>query len=275
MTEEGMFPFRVIFALISIAAVAAVIVIFIWLFVNTVIKVHESVIDRAAIQLSNVLANSKLTISTAVFNQSMLDYYNDPSRSMQEPFAKHCSYGYRLKIESLTNNNKWEFGYDPEASEILDTATVELPVSIYDDKDNVINAKMTLTLYDTWTTRIACLIDKAYNSGMIQKMGVPCLGSQSGFGGCAIGIGLSDGNKICLNFPYSDFYNCRYWYEGIPLRADAEIYYETDNKKIIEAIPIKTGLVPPFSDDCTSFTPDMVSTGPDDVGTVILCVGVD
>ncbi|MCX6819531.1 MAG: hypothetical protein NT129_06065, partial [Candidatus Aenigmarchaeota archaeon] len=66
MTEEAIFPFRAIFSLISIGALAVVIVVFVWLFINTIIKVHDNELDRAALHMRDVIVTGNLTSSLAV-----------------------------------------------------------------------------------------------------------------------------------------------------------------------------------------------------------------
>ncbi len=282
MAEEAIFPFRAIFSLISIGALAVVIVVFVWLFINTIIKVHDNELDRAALHVRDVILTGNLTRSLAVFNRAMLDRYDplDSDPSIDEPYARHCSYGYRLVIETLTDDvnkkGKWEFGYKPDS--YLDSSVVDSYVSIYDDaEDSVIPAKMKLTLYDTWATRISCLVDKAYRSGEVQHMGIPCIeieampiqGSKTFT--CRVEI-EKNVNEICSII--WDKIDCRYM--DIPLKNFGATYFiEGDEKKTLKAIPIKSEAVadlPERTSICNLLNNDWIAAEGDNIGMIVLCL---
>lgn len=85
------------------------------------------------------------------------------------------------------------FGYETdEEAEIRN----EYPIGIAYDNDIRIG-KMTLEVYDTWLSRITCLIENAWNTGEIQRMVIPCLSSRGWFKKfCFLGVRRPAGEII-------------------------------------------------------------------------------
>ena len=99
-------------------------------FLQTItIEMHERSVERSALELSESLYQSNLTLGRAVFSRDELDKYH---RSQAEPGARYCNFGYHLSFEDLDNHYKWDFGYIPEQEPEIEYAKYSLAVGISD-----------------------------------------------------------------------------------------------------------------------------------------------
>jgi len=254
-------------------------------------------LDRFATQMEENIFSSPLTVNRAVFNADELNKYASNEHKAldnagmvvggEEPYTRHCKYGYGIEIENTEDGNTWKFGFSGTRNPILESAAVETPVEIaYPKADgrgyDIRVGKMKLKVSHTWLSEITCLIEDAWSLKAVQKTQIPCLKLVPA-GACGIPIRRSPKNTdyICL---FSIFTNdrsqnndveCRYL-PGIPLDTFDKSYTpssESGGVRILKAIPIKAS--PDYdiaSVDCTNFD-DKIATPSDSVDKVILCLG--
>ncbi len=199
---------------------------------------------------------------------------------------------------------EWEFGYEPhdalyygeKSSSHIERA---YPVSIgiqdsskpYSYYDTVMPAGMTLSVYDTWLTRITCMAETAYTLKETQITEIPCLRMPNNpeFFECSYPIGKklrsinSDVVDVCLFYmengakQYTE--DCRHL--EVPL-YDFYYYYSDKTKQevFLKAIPLKkipNNLPPSYTDtgECgiiKDIISDAIAGKNDEVKTVILCI---
>lgn len=288
MAEESLFPFRSFFALLNVAALGVVIIVFIWLFVRITVDIEESELERTIYLMREAVVKSSLTYDIAVFNRDVLNNHigdkGDPyNANREEPYPRHCSYAYRAVIEDLITDEIWEIGYDDiaklssyaavsdpvsgDTTGIIDSDTIESPVSVYDSSSDSVNpAKLTLTLYDTWLTRITCMAEKAYISGKILQIETKrCnfLITEKDGDMCYAGGAVPEANR-------EDPAECRHMYTPlVPFDC------LTGNKETLKIVPIKRSnvmMLPNPTTDCNDIYTAWVAS-PEDVGTVVICYG--
>ena len=144
----------------------------------------------------------------------------------------------------------------------------EKPDSLYNDADI---STITLTVYDTYTSRLSCTIEKAFLSKEIQSMRIPCLFSGQN-NDCRIEI-ININGKICIKNPTDpDPVDCRISpYAIVPINEEynaVKIDGRKISKKILMAYPLKSGA------DCSTIKSDssFIASKSDTVSEVKLCL---
>lgn len=170
---------KTFFTLIRVGLIMLLVIAFVWLFVSTVVEIRVKEVDRASVEISNGIMHN--TADMAVFTIQELDSYKD---TVEEPYFRHCRFGYLAEITDLVSDEKWVFGYknendDVEIDSVVAESIREFPVSIR-FHDTVIPANLKLTVTDSWLTRASCLAEKASLSGNPHSILIPCIKSQGG-----------------------------------------------------------------------------------------------
>ncbi|MFH0832111.1 MAG: hypothetical protein V1900_00085 [Candidatus Aenigmatarchaeota archaeon] len=219
--------------------------------------------DRFAIELSENIINSKLTVERTIFNHSELEKYHN---TKTEPYVRHCQFAYHLLIEDLENNKIFQFGYSTANKE--NAAVIEAPVSLYYN-DKTVPAKMTLVVYDSWLARITCLIENAYKSKKAQEIAIPWKN--------VMPVRNKDDdaatNQVCFYGKTLDkkIYDsdCRY------LPDSPEIHFISPSKVnkaevVLKAVPIRTGVSLPNDGKCSDISDSWISEKSETI--IALCV---
>jgi len=151
------------------------------------------------------------------------------------------------------------------------------------DGDTVKPAKMTLTVSDTWLTRVSCLVEKAYYTKEQQDMIIDCLVlyRMTRNGDCWFPVRKS-GDDICIvhvNLIHGSItdVDCR----SLPDMNILYFDYPYEGEKTLVAIPIKPGhgLSTDETDIASKKNCEKIESNPswiagkgDDVDTVLLCI---
>ena len=213
--------------------------------------------------------------------------------------------------EDITDEEGWrtgkseaKFGYNPERVLYVDITIIsdEEKGSFYSgnvkkevtkdyyvsvaDGDSVKPAKMTLTVSDTWLTRVSCLVEKAYYTQKQQNMPIDCLllYPLTGASDCWLPIRKS-GDNICIfhQNPHKiggdiiKDIDCR----SLPDMNILYFDYPYKGEKTLVAIPIKPshGLSTDETPDASKKNCERIESNPswvagegDDIDTVLLCI---
>ncbi|MBS3056960.1 MAG: hypothetical protein J4473_06020 [Candidatus Aenigmarchaeota archaeon] len=78
------------------------------------------------------------------------------------------------KSEGWTTAKKWSFGYEPKQGIIDSHSYDDVPANIL-TANGIKPARVTVTAYDSWLSKISCLIEKAYQTAEIQHINIDCL----------------------------------------------------------------------------------------------------
>ncbi len=237
--EESLFPMKSVFLLIMIIALLAVIALAIYLFFTIRVEVSNRALDRANVEISDALVKSPLTQELAVFKKEELDRYDN---TRAEPFVHQCKYGYSVKITS--EKDSWFFGYTPDKpAKSIEDSSANFPVSVISD-GNVVPAEMEVKVYDTWTTRIACLVEGAYLSRSVASDSFSCPGELfDNYNKCGFALRRMDGNEksdyICLLDKTGEKdTDCRYL-PGVPISEQSVFYSADRDDRILKAVPVR------------------------------------
>jgi len=209
--------------------------------------------------------------------------------------AKRCDVRCDPAEGDWEDRYEYSYGYH-EDDTIINKNIRTYPVGIFEPssrgfyQSTVTPATMTVALYDSWLTRMACMAEMAYNEKKIQKMGVHKSASNFVF--------LCKGVKYgCITLKKFDDYLCTYEERGsglkktdctpseIPVNTffDALDLYKNTNITIV-AYPIKQALVDTNAPDydlielhntknCERVgNPGFVAREGDTVNTVIFCL---
>ena len=254
---------------ISIILIAAGIFTLVSIFMSPDINVVTEDIKRASNSIAENLFSSELTKYRALFMRQALDAV----KSNVEP-VRHCSYAYSAVIEGLGTTmckesddcrDSWSFGYKPGYLEPIQRATRSFPAGIYlpdlqhtaDFYETAEPARLTLTLYDTWSSRLSCLAETAYMTKKHASMEIPCieipvdyerrasdiLSGMQKITKCGISLKRID-DELCVftKGTYAEHFgeklDCRYA-PGIPV---SDFYFYSDKsfkKKTITAVPVR------------------------------------
>jgi hypothetical protein len=166
---------------------------------------------------------------------------------------------------------------------VIKEVTKDYYVSV-SDGDTVKPAKMTLTVYDTWLSRVSCLVEKAYYTQKQQSMPIDCLllYTVTRDGDCWLPIRKS-GDNICIFYinPFmggdTTDIDCR----NLAGRNVLYFDYPYEGEKTLVAIPIKPGhglstdeTHDASDDNCKAIesNPSWIAGEGDDVDTVLLCI---
>ncbi|MBI4163131.1 MAG: hypothetical protein HY513_05595 [Candidatus Aenigmarchaeota archaeon] len=269
-----------LFTLVLRLAIFTVVIIFlVALFISFRSTTHGRFADRDIVQYSENLYLSDLVSHRTIFKKDALDTVKN---SKIEYFAKTCDKGSLVKITDLSNGNAWEFGYKPNKKVRLSETTMNAIAGIMDEKklenyESADEASMLITLYDSYTTRITCEIEKAFLSKEIQTSRAPCL-----FDGLTKDCGLEIsqiGDELCLKNPSSSGpADCRSF--KIPFIMDdkfrdydaVNIGDEKLSKFKMKAYPLKVGAA---GTDCDALKTDLSNVAlekDDEMGSVRLCL---
>src|SRR3989344_8938282 len=207
-------------------------------------------IDRDAVHLSESIYLSDAVSHRVIFKKETL---NSVKNSKTEFFARTCDKGYFVEITDIKTGDVWEFGYKPNKKVKQTEASINVIAGIIAENkpanyENIDSASMVITLYDTYTTRISCEIEKAFLSKEIQTSRAPCL-----FDGPTKDCGLEIaqiGDELCLKNPSaSEPVDCRSF--SIPFIMDddfrdygaVKIGDEKLSKFKMKAYPLKVGAI--------------------------------
>jgi hypothetical protein len=211
------------------------------------------------------------------------------------------------------NNNDWfdkysfYFGYKAGDTKI-DDVDINYPVGIYEEgvrglhQSTVSPAKMTLTIYDSWLTRMACMAEKAYDLKEIQRMVVYDFSNFGFVKDCFVSAeykcisARKFDEKLCI-FGQKDMQTVlgekECVYSDIPVITFFTVYrYKGFNNATLIAYPIKKNALDSFKKEPLDFFPrhiclnydsaincirikyhpEYVATKNDEVGTVIFCL---
>jgi hypothetical protein len=271
--------------ILKIGASTMVIIFLIYVFVLFRTNVEGNFMERTAYQLSENHYSSDATVYRTVFNK---DFLEDLSTD-EELFVRKCGIGHFTEISSLESNDTWSFGYSPSEKVIITKFSRSFPASLFvqgkrDAKgyEDVELATLSLTLYDTYTTRLTCIVEKAFLSKEVQKMRLPCLfhGLILGRDKCQLEI-IQQNSKLCLRDPSAlESIDCRvskytFSTEINVLEYDAvQINDERLSEKILKAYPIKAGFfgTSVLCNTLKSDTTAVAQKSDDEVRVVKLCL---
>ncbi len=294
---------------IKVSVILGAGVFFIWLFVNMRPIVDTHGIETTANQLADHFASSQeITYQKSVFSMSKLDdlmknvdtidpgtYFGNAYKNYEMPDVRQCKYAYHFKIEDITGEKIWEFGYMPQPTTLIKQYSASYDVSLLSDlagsdnyKESVIPAKLSLTLYDSWLTEVGCLAEQAYKMKEIRTMTIPCIRPEvdeivDKKLACTLPIRNKDDDRgskyICLysnaNIGKKDF-NCRY--DDVPIVASYIRYQDSSIAHTLKAIPVKKGDEYAVGGennvlDCSNMKdPNFIAGPQDNVYGVLLCV---
>ncbi len=269
-----------LFTLVLRLTIFTVVIIFlVALFISFRATTQGRFIDRDAVHFSESLYLSDAVSHKVIFKKTTLDAVKN---SKIEFFARTCDKGYFNKITNIETGDVWEFGYKPNKKVLLSEASMNAIAGILSDNkpenyENVDEASMAITLYDTYTTRITCEIEKAFLSKEVQTSRAPCLfdGSKKD---CGIEI-AQIGDELCIRNPSaSEPVDCRSF--KIPFIMDddfrdyeaVKIGDEKLSKFKMKAYPLKVGSA---GVDCDALKTDLSNVAQDqddEVGSVKLCL---
>ena len=203
-----------------------------------------------------------------------------PLKDKKDEFFSHsCDAMSLINIKNMVTEDEWSFGYEPDSDIVLNSKTIRLPSAIivhnieksdplYDNADITV---VTVTLYDTYTSRLSCVIEKAYLSKEVQSMRIPCL-FDGDTNDCKIEITNING-KICIKNPTDpDPIDCRISpYTIIPINEEynaIKVDGRKISKKILRLYPLKS------SADCNIIKSDssFIASKSDPVNEVKLCL---
>ncbi len=194
------------------------------------------------------------------------------------------------KNNAWIKNPEWLFGYDrhvapyygEESSSYIErTYPVSIripnpqkPFSYYDDAKPAV---MVLSIYDTWLTRLSCMIETSHRLKKTQTIKIPCITFRSSLSReCSFPLAKKTGNILCLYDMQSgvkSFTNdCRYF--ETPFQ-DFYYYYSEEYKEkvFLKSVPIKTqSLLPSYTQLCSSIPAAAIAGESDAVETVALCI---
>ncbi|HLD83411.1 MAG TPA: hypothetical protein VI979_00995 [archaeon] len=174
MTDELFAMEDAIFHLLRMTIFILFIIVVLYLFLGVHSSTGLNYLDKANREVAGFLMTSEATGSRGVFLAAKLDEFDGKE---SEPFGRHCSYAYRLDIETMEGNRKWSFGFVPPkaAVEMNDASEKEYNVLVKDG-DKLLPARMKLTLYQRLLTEISCMVEEAYETGHAQfiKARLPC-----------------------------------------------------------------------------------------------------
>src|SRR3989338_1216648 len=159
--------------MLKIAMVVVVVFFLIYMFAIFRAKTEGRFLERNAYQLGEDIYFQQP--EKFVFEKDLLDSLKDKE---DEFFARSCDASYSIKIKNLITNDEWSIGSEPDSDVILNSKTIFLPTaiiihnpekpdSLYNDADI---STIMLTVYDTYTSRLSCTIEKAFLSKEIQSM---------------------------------------------------------------------------------------------------------
>jgi len=244
--EESQFPMKSGFLLIMIVALLALITFAVWMIFSISIEINVRALERATVEISDALVKSPLTSELAIFKEEELDKYHD---TRTEPYIRHCTYGYRIKVR--TEDKRWEFGYEPKKPvKTIQDSTRKFPVAVISN-GKILPAELELKVYDTWTTRITCLVEGAYLSkDIVSTNSFNCPGDLEGhYKKCGFEIRSKDDDAnsdfLCIYSSEDDEdKDCRYLPDvKVALQG---LFYEGDRNKdisVLRATPVKINRV--------------------------------
>lgn len=194
------------------------------------------------------------------------------------------------KGETWIKSPEWWFGYDrysapyygEESSSHIERSypvsinmpNPQKPFSYYDD---VKTAEMKLSIYDTWLTRLSCMIETSYRLKKTQTISIPCITFRSSLSReCSFPLAKKTGNILCLydrqNGVKGFTSDCRYF--ETPFQDFYYSYSEEYKEKVfLKSVPIKAqSMLPSYTQICSDIPADAIAGESDTVETVALCI---
>lgn len=262
-----------------VPAIAVVVIALIFIF-SFRIGLITNEMERTNIEIAENIFSSGLTYDRAVFDPEKLDTLISDARATlgtadKEPniepdnIARHCRIGYKAEIEDLKDGRKWAFGYAPldgkDAEEFMESRMTH-DASIYvKGKDRGYEdahpARLTLTLRETWLSRIGCMVEEAYEFRETRAITVPCIFESkdvidaggiittTGRAQCLLEIKKAGAKQICISKPDKSVLGgrtpaeCRYFPKDITIEDSFWVYEKGQENKILTVYPLS--FVPP------------------------------
>ncbi len=269
-----------LFTLVLRLTIFTVVIIFlVALFISFRSTTQGRFIDRDVVHFSESLYLSDAVSHRVIFEKGTLDSVKN---SKVESFARTCDKGSFVQVTNIKTGETWEFGYKPNKKVKLSEASTNTIAGILTENkpelyENVDEASMTITLYDAYTTRITCQIEKAFLSKEVQTSRAPCL-----FDGSTkdCGIEISQiGDELCLSSPSSaEPADCRSFKIPFIVGDDfrdfdaLNIGDEKLSKFKMKAYPLKVGAAGTDCDALKTGSSNLAQEQDDEVGSVRLCL---
>ena len=182
-----------------------------------------------------------------------------------ETYVRNCKYGYKMTIQDLTGDRKWEAGFNAKTQiSGISPSVAEYHVSLLQktSKDaggyeNSVPAKMTLVVQETWLTRLSCLAEKAAKTKAPADMQMPCVfeasdnivdagGVASSTSVCAFMLNKKSPSVLCMYGPQTSILSggmeekeCRYFTTPIDIKPPKNIYPKSGiTEKRLKAYPL-------------------------------------
>ena len=92
----SLLPFQSIFTLLRILVVILLVIAVVWLFVQSRAELEINELQYAVTDLAEGLSTHGPVKNFAVFKTEELNAFDGTN---QEPFVRHCKFGYSVKIE--------------------------------------------------------------------------------------------------------------------------------------------------------------------------------
>ncbi len=274
MIKGSLLPMKSIFLIIMMVILFSVIAFSVWLFFNINVEINARALDRAAVEIIDALGKSSLTKELAVFDEEELDKYHN---TRIEPYIRHCKYGYSIKVKSA-DKKEWQFGYKPEKPvESNEDSTSKFPVAVVRNSD-IKPAELEITVYNTWTSRISCLIEGAYLSKEVTEDMFDCSSDlRDHYQTCGFAIrpkdGKADSDFLCILDKSGKDKDCRYL-PGIPVIEQSLFYIGKGDKdvRMLKAVPVKIGLESEaMGKRCDEINLQKVKAGKNEDAIIIMC----
>ncbi|MBI4014552.1 MAG: hypothetical protein HY365_01220 [Candidatus Aenigmarchaeota archaeon] len=203
-----------------------------------------------------------------------------------EPFARHCSYGYTAEIES-SNGQRWEFGMEQQPTlEKYLKASREFPVGLKHEGGSYVEytGKMKITVHETLLTQLSCLLESVRESGRRQALSHTLTSQDALFAELEVRDGIGGSNVYYdIRLAQKNGELCAVDDKGEPMGVCRKISAPFDGFRMkykygikevgrdttFAAIPVKetTSAV-----RCGDISPDIVATTRDEMKTIALCI---
>lgn len=303
-------PLQVFWALLRHVVVLLVIVAAIYFIFSFRIIILTNEIERTNVELAENLFSSPLTYDRAVFDADKIeemiskansDFHTNDEAPNIEPEARHCRLGYHAEIEDLKTEQSWAFGYVPDEGKDLEerfmsrmayaaAVVVKGRERGYEDAHP---ARLTLTLRETWLSKIGCMVEEAYEFRETRTLEAPCIyeargniidigsGATSSTKFCVLEVGKADNAKhTCLRRPKTSIVGetepaeCRYFWKDIDVTGISHAEEKSEFvKKKLSVYPLKDKPTD-AKETCKKLAKKDIepAKGNDKVEAVILCV---
>ncbi len=173
---------QIIFNILTLVIVVSVVVTLLSISFSRRPEVYIRSLETTNIHIAEMLMNSPITVSSGVFDVRELNFFSTGDRNpspfviypynIDEPHVRHCRHGWNIYIEETSLFGKgYSFGYKPSDKfrESGQQIVLKYPVGVRYEDNTLKPAVMTLYVSDTYTTKISCLIEKAYTLKSVQN----------------------------------------------------------------------------------------------------------